>query len=364
MSWVVASSESVNDQLSPRVAAPTGDTRSGGPGSAVSWASLGLQGRAFVAGGPSVDQLRAFSGHTPKPPIRTYAGLRSAPDLTAEAALAERELERTGAFDRAVLCVITTTGTGWVDPRAAEGLEYLYNGDSALVAIQYSYLPSWLSYLLEKRKAEAAGRELFRQVYAHWSTLPAGHRPRLLLFGESLGSLGGESVFPDLDDLRARIDGALWVGPLRDNRLWSGMIAARDRGTREVQPSYQQGRTVRFASRPDDLATPTAPWGTPRVVYLQHASDPITWWSPALAVRRPDWLRERPGPDVLPAMRWYPFVTFWQVTADLLLAHDTTLGHGHRYGGELAVAWAAIVAPDGWTQHDTDRLARLLDTHG
>jgi uncharacterized membrane protein len=75
-----------------------------------------------------------------------------------------------------------------------------------------------------------------------------------------------------------------------------------------------------------------------------------------LAVRRPDWLHEARGPDVLPAMRWYPFVTFWQVTADLGLAQDTRLGHGHRYGGELASAWAAIAPPPGWTSADTARL--------
>src|SRR5205807_10557402 len=82
--------------------------------------------------GPSVDDLRRFSGRPPRQPIRVYIGRRSAPDIHAEAALAVREVQRTGDFQRKVVCVITTTGTGWVDPRAAEALEYLYNGDSAL----------------------------------------------------------------------------------------------------------------------------------------------------------------------------------------------------------------------------------------
>jgi uncharacterized membrane protein len=99
-------------------------------------------------------------------------------------------------------------------------------------------------------------------------------------------------------------------------------------------------------------------------VYLQHASDPITWWSSMLAVRRSDWLHEARGPDALPAMRWYPFVTFRQVTADLVLAQDTRLGHGHRYGGELATAWAAIAPPPGWTAAHTARLVRLVETRG
>jgi len=53
MSVVLSSSESVNDRMSPRVTQPTSPTRSGGPQSAVSWASLGLEGRAFVSGGPT-----------------------------------------------------------------------------------------------------------------------------------------------------------------------------------------------------------------------------------------------------------------------------------------------------------------------
>ena len=38
---------------------------------------------------------------------------------------------RPGAFDRAVLCVIPTTGTGWVNGAAPESLELMYGGDTA-----------------------------------------------------------------------------------------------------------------------------------------------------------------------------------------------------------------------------------------
>ncbi len=363
MSSALSSSESVNDQMSPHVARPTSAGRSGSPESEVSWTSLGLQGRAFVAGGPTIDQLREFNAAAPLPPIRVYAGRRSAPDSAAAAALAVRELRRTGAFSRKVLCVITTTGTGWVDPRAAEALEYLYNGDTALVAIQYSVLPSWLSFALERKKAEAAARELFDQVYAEWSRLPAAARPKLLMFGESLGSLGGETAFAGIADLTRRVDGVLWAGPTQANALWSTLVAHRDPGTPQVRPVYEQGRTVWFADSVADL-TGRPPWPAPRVVYLQHASDAATWWTPELLVRRPDWLDEPRGRDVLPAMRWYPFVTFWQVTADLAFADETPLGHGHRYGGEFAAAWAAIAPPTWWNARDTDRLVALIDSHG
>ena len=60
--------------------------------------------------------------------------------------------------------MFTTTGTGWVDERAASPLEYMYNGDTALVALQYSYLPSWISFLVDVEKAADAGREMIHAV--------------------------------------------------------------------------------------------------------------------------------------------------------------------------------------------------------
>ena len=65
-----------------------------------------------------------------------------------------RELDRTGAFDRKVLVIIPTTGTGWINPVAARALELMYNGDTALVGSQYSYLPSWISFLGDRREID------------------------------------------------------------------------------------------------------------------------------------------------------------------------------------------------------------------
>ncbi|WP_426504536.1 alpha/beta-hydrolase family protein [Dactylosporangium sp. McL0621] len=85
------------------------------------------------------------------------------------------------------------------------------------------------------------------------------------------------------------------------------------------------------------------------MVYLQHPSDPIVWWTPKLMLSRPDWLAERRGSDVLPSMRWLPFVTFWQVTADMAFSTGVSDGHGHSYGTAPAAARAAIAPPTGWT---------------
>jgi uncharacterized membrane protein len=351
----------VNGETEPGTTAPTDPLRSGGPGSLLSWASLGNQGRTFVTGGPSAAERRDFSG-TPGPdPIRVYAGLDTAPTSRERAEFAVRELQRTGAFSRQVMCVITTTGTGWVDQQAVDPLEYMYNGDTALVGMQYSYLPSWLSFLVDKERARQAGRDLFNQVYGVWSRLPVDDRPRLLVFGESLGSFGAEAAFSGVDDIRNRVDGMLLVGPPNRNELWRDLVANRDAGTSEVLPTYEHGETVRFADDPASvLEQPSAAWLRPRVVYLQHPSDPIVWWAPRLLVSRPDWLAEPRGPDVLPSMRWFPFVTFWQVTADMAFSTGVPPGHGHNYGASAVAAWTEISPPDGWTPERAAALAEIV----
>src|ERR1700751_1886580 len=124
-------------------------------------------------------------------PIRIYSGLASASDAEARSALAVRALERAGGFQGKYLLVVSTTGSGWVDPALSDSFEYLTGGDSAIVALQYSYLPSWISYLVDQSKAREAGRALFDAVYGPWSRLPQGQRPRLLVAGGGLGAFGG-----------------------------------------------------------------------------------------------------------------------------------------------------------------------------
>jgi uncharacterized membrane protein len=342
---------------------PTSALRSGGPGSLVSWESLGRQGRSITGTGPSAEAIAGFTASAATEPIRAYAGTVSAADVEARAELAVADLERAGGFDRANLLVATTTGSGWLDPGAVDSFEYLTGGDSAVVAMQYSYLPSWLSYLVDQKKARQAGRQLFDAVYDRWSRRPPAERPRLFVFGLSLGSFGGETAFSGEYDLRNRTAGALFAGPPNFNTLYREFTDGRDAGSHEVQPVYKGGRTVRFAN---DVAAGVAPatsaWDGTRVLYLQHPSDPIVWWSPRLAWDRPDWLGEPHGRDVLEAMRWIPLVTFWQVTADLPLAAAVPDGHGHTYTREFVDGWAAVLQPAGWTTDKAQRLRDIITT--
>jgi uncharacterized membrane protein len=339
---------------------PTAAERSGSPASLVPWEDLGLQGRNFVGKGPGPQELEEFSGRPALQPVRAYVGLASAADVDDRAALAVRELERAGGFDREVLVVVTTTGTGWVDPAASDSLEYQFDGDTAMVAMQYSYLPSWLSFLVDQVKARDAGRALFDAVYGAWAQLPADARPELYVFGESLGTFGGEAAFSGLGDITNRTDGVLWAGPPNFNELWRGIVADRAEDSPEWLPIVDDGRTVRFADEAPDLGRPPGPWSDPRVVYLQNASDPIVWWSPRLILNHPDWLEGERGPDVSPGMVWLPFVTFWQVTADMAFSTGVPDGHGHSYRADYVNGWADVAQPPGWTDADTERLRPMI----
>jgi uncharacterized membrane protein len=295
---------SVRDTKTPEgIHQPTTGLRSGGPGSFVPWDTLGWQGRKFIGLGPSPGDIATFSHQPAMEPIRAYAGLASADDAESRAALAVKDLEREGAFQRKNLLVVTTTGSGWVDPALVDTFEYFSGGDCATVAIQYSYLPSWISYLVDQSKALAAGRALFDAVYGVWAKLPADQRPRLFVAGESLGSFGGEAAFTGENDIANRTGGALFAGPPNFNTLFREFSDHREAGSPEVQPVFQNGRIVRFTNDPTaGIPPPGQPWVGSRVLYLMHPSDPIVWWSPHLIFSEPDWISEPPGKDVLKNM--------------------------------------------------------------
>src|SRR5262249_46794973 len=159
--------------------------KSGSPASYAKWDTLGYQGRNFVATGPSAEDLEAINGRPAREPIRVYVGLETADTAEGRLNVLLSELERTHAFDPKFMVIIPTTGTGWVNPVAANSIEMMYNGDTALVAMQYSYLPSWISFLADQQNALNAGKDLIDAVHERWSHQPFEKRPKLALYGES-----------------------------------------------------------------------------------------------------------------------------------------------------------------------------------
>ena len=97
-----------------------------------------------------------------------------------------RELDRTEAFNRGVLLVVSPTGTGYVNYQAVEALEYLTRGDCVTVTLQYSKRPSPLS-LGRVEVGRSQNEMLFLSLWERLEAMESSERPRVLLFGESLG---------------------------------------------------------------------------------------------------------------------------------------------------------------------------------
>jgi len=342
--------------MQPEHPMPADPLGTGSAESLIDWEALGRAGREFVASGPSAGQIEAFTGRPAARPLRIYAGLNSADDVEARAQLVLDEMIRVGAFDRSVLVVVVPTGTGWMDPAAMDTLEYLHGGDTAIAAMQYSYLTSWISLLVEPGFSTEAGRALFRKVYEHWTALPRDARPRLYLHGLSLGAYGSQQSVRLHEVIADPIQGAVWSGPPFSSPIWSAATRARNPGTPEWLPEYGDGSILRFSNQENHLDT-GAPWGPVRIVFLQYASDPVTFFTPDALWRKPGWMNAPVGPDVSPELRWYPVITLLQLGLDMAIALAVPIGHGHYYAPQHYIdAWVAVTAPAGWSAAEIGRL--------
>lgn len=349
----LAFDELIEDDI-PR---PAHELASGGANSLISWRDHGRQGRRFVATGPDREAIAAFTGRPARQPIRVYVGLGAAETPEARAALALEEMKRVGAFDRSVLVVAAPTGTGWIDEEAVDPLEYLHDGDTAIVAQQYSYLTSYISVFVQPGYASTAAQALFDAVYGYWRTLPAATRPRLYLHGLSLGSYGSETSMSLLLMLGDLIQGAVWSGPTYANPDWKTFTRGRNEGSPYWLPTFGDGSLVRFTNQSDALDIPGARWGPVRLVYLQYASDPITFFSPDIFWHEPEWLSGPRGPDVSPDFTWIPVVTGLQVAFDMVGSSAIGHGLGHLFAAAHYIdAWVAVTEPEGWSAEEIARL--------
>ena len=335
--------------------------QTGSEQSLVSWDSIGRQGKIFLSGRATKAEMAEFHAQDTMDPIRVYVGMRSRTTPRERAQLALEELKRVGGFQRSVLVVATPTGTGWLDPSAVDTLEYLHGGDTAIVSTQYSYLPSWITILVDPQRSIESAKALFAEIYTYWKTLPKDSRPKLYLHGLSLGSLGSEvsaDLFTIFED---PIQGAVWSGPPFPSQNWNLIVNSRNEGSPVWLPEFRDGRILRFTAQQNSLRDDVS-WGPMRNVYVQYASDPMIWFSPDLAWNRPAWLGGNRGPDVSPHLRWYPIVTFLQVAFDLPVATAVPLGYGHNYSPSSYLdAWITVTQPKHWTVEKTRALKAKFD---
>ncbi|MGI3211814.1 alpha/beta hydrolase [Roseovarius tibetensis] len=348
--------------IPPDLAPPDTTHVSGGPGSLLDWEDLGRWGRNFVASGPTAAKIADFWNAPARQPIRIYTGLNAAETPDARAQLAFDELLRAGGFDRQVLVIAMPTGSGWLDPGGMDTLDYITRGDVATVAVQYSYLPSPVSVVVDPMRGVAEAQALFDKVYRHWSDMPQDTRPRLYLHGLSLGAFLSQQTVPLLDLYADPIHGALWTGSPYLSEFWRMVQARRHPDSPAWRPRFGNGSLIRTRNQQGGLDRFDAAWGPMRFVFLQYGSDPIVFFDWSLAWSRPDWLSGERAPDLSPKMRWIPVVTLFQVGLDMAVALGT-LGYGHDYVARHYIpAWAETLAPEGWTTHDETRLkAHLID---
>lgn len=324
--------EQGNDRVEVEYAEePTSTAVSAGPGSSVSFADLSIQGRRFVLEASERTQIEEVMGEPAlADPVRVYVGLSSAPSIEDRASLAIDELRRTGAFDRSILIVGSPAGTGYFNYIPIEAAEYMTRGDAASVAVQYGKRPSMLSLdrlpiaarqyrlLLERILTEIQGME---------------RRPRLLLYGESLGAQAGQEALAglDIDGVDALgIGGALWVGTPYATEWSRGIRSAGD------------PRLETFDSINDYLELTEPQRSEIRYFFLDHNEDPVTRFGLDSAYRRPPWLGppfDRPE-KVTQTHQWVPAVSFWQLALDTKNAATVIPGEfyakGHDYRADLA----------------------------
>jgi uncharacterized membrane protein len=340
---------------------PATSSVSGSPDSAVRFEDLGLQGRRYVSDAPTAHQIDELLGEVgAKNPVRVYVGVASAGTVEGRVALAIRELRRTAAFDRSLLIIGSPAGTGYFNPIPIEAAEYLARGDIASVAIQYGSLPSMLS----TSKAPIAIEQhaaLLRAVAGELATREAANRPRVVLYGESLGAQTSQGAFVGrgtrgLEELG--VDRALWVGTPHASS-WRREVFADGADVDREQFGC-------FSSIDDYAALPAGERGQLRYFFLDHHEDPVTLFSPEIAYRRPRWLgppESRP-PNVSRTQRWVPLVTFWQTAIDTKNAATVVPGEfkafGHDYRADLAAFVRVAYGLDRVTAEQMRRIEARL----
>jgi len=317
---------------------------SGDPESLVRWDTLGREGRRHVvtyvrAEPPSADMVLNLPGaeEHPRPelsiptvmgkpakawPIQVFIGLDASPDPAERVELALAEMDRTDAWSRSLIMLVSPTGTGYVNYVAIAAAQYMTLGDMASVTLQYSKRPSPLS-LGKVHDAQVQNRLLWLRILQRLRDVPKDKRPKVVIFGESLGAHTSQAVLEGWGTMGAEalgIDHGLWIGtPAASGWRHEIMDKSRidvDHDIVAVVNDYEQ-----FLAYGEE--------GKERKHYvlLSHDNDGVTKFGPSLINRRPDWLGpERPrveeiagrSPRGIPSsMRWRPITTFFQLLVDM-----------------------------------------------
>jgi uncharacterized membrane protein len=330
-----------------------GPTASGSVDSLVPWPTLGREGRRHVllyprpqpvAGLPVSLPDLAISSVMGDPavaaPALIYVGLDSAPTIRARVDLALAEMDRVGAWDRSLIMLCSPTGSGYINYCATAAASYLTRGDVAIVTMQYSKRPSPLS-LFKVKDAREQNRLLWLAISARLRDR-SGRRPKVVLFGESLGAHTSQDVLLHWGTLGPQalgIDRALWIGtPYASG--WMHQVTGAPRP--DVDPLV----VARFNDFGQLQALPAEHRAALRYVMVSHDNDGVTKFGVDLLSSTPEWLTDaRPAVEIVPGasprgvparMRWRPITSFLHGLMDMKNAQKMA---GYR-------AWAHDYRPD------------------
>jgi uncharacterized membrane protein len=338
MQHVFQSAETSGDAVEAAYAnAPTSAYVSAGPRSEVPFETIGREGRRFVNMALTVEEIEAVMGGPAKPPIRVFVGLETKATTSERADLAMRELEALGAFERKHIVFMSPTGTGYLNYVTAESLEFLTRGDIALVAMQYSLRPSPLS-LFRVGIGIDQNNSFLHALKWRIAAIPEDRRPRLHIFGESLGAQTSEDVFAEegTEGLhRVGIDRGLFLGTPAATKF-------RQRRLSDPASVDPDGEIVEVDNYAEFLALPDDVRARARYFFLTHHNDSMPkFWFP-LAVQAPAWMGppETREPGVPRETAWRPYTTFLITFIDVKNAMNVIPGqfvaNGHDYRASLA----------------------------
>jgi uncharacterized membrane protein len=342
--------------------APPNPWASGSHESLVPFETLSRAGARYVWTTTSPDLIDEVMGEQAGAvPIRAYVGLESAPTEEERVDLLMRELERTSAFERSWIMLASPTGTGYVNYAAVSILEFLTRGDCATLALQYAARPSPLS-LDRVKEGRRQTRLLVAALSNRLAQCPPGRRPKVLLFGESLGAWTSQDAFvgggtQGLVD--AGIDYAIWIGTPHFSK-WKERVLFDDR------PDVDRDLIGVFDHVGQLEALDEATRARLRFVMITHDNDGVGAFGPALAIQAPEWLGppESRRATIPKGMRWTPATGFFQVLVDMKNAANVVPGvfaaSGHDYRADLLPFFAAVLGLPA-TPEQLERIAAWLE---
>jgi uncharacterized membrane protein len=334
---------------------------SGSLDSEVPYDTMAKQGRRFVWNAQPAEMIAQVMGEDAVDVIRVYVGLESAKTESERVALAMRELERTHAFDREWLLIDLPTGTGYVNYAAVSVLEMLARGNCATVSMQYAARPSPLS-LDRVGEGHKQARLLVDAISERLRATPVESRPKVVLFGESLGAWTSQDAFLDQGThglVDAGIDYAIWIGTPHFSQ-WKEQIL-RDR-----RADVESELVGVFNDIDEWDATPAEQREHMRYVMITHHNDGVARFGPGILIQSPDWLGDpqRRAREIPKGMRWIPITTFFQVLVDMKNSANVVPGvfaaTGHDYRADLLPFFHAVLGIKV-TDDQMQRLATWLE---